>query len=383
MGTNDRVEAIFQDAREMQASAVERLNQGEIQDAAEKAWRATKRATNALLLARTGKEPERTPETGAGLNKLAFQDPAVRDARMDARYYTCEVRLHVECFYHGLCDPLADTERRIRGTADYVEDAARLAGAKTHRSAETPAGIRGKANDPLRMEREQRKLDDTPDILPGLDIIDFVKFLGDPDSYCMHTKQGDITIETIDKINSQAKFRAEVRAATNVIIPKVANRVWVNRRQKILQICKDVGVKDPSHPIPETRSWLHDYILSKRCVLDEKEWKKAPQKESPFLGDGRIQISLTDFGKWLEVNLGKSLNRRALGRRMLGVHAKHDKVNVELGRVNAKDKGKRTSWSVWILPDTFQPPQRDEEGGETGPEDPGKENSVYNSFETM
>ena len=37
MGTNDRVEAIFQDAREMQASVVERLNQGEIQDAAEKA----------------------------------------------------------------------------------------------------------------------------------------------------------------------------------------------------------------------------------------------------------------------------------------------------------------------------------------------------------
>ena len=156
----------------------------------------------------------------------------------------------------GCATRLADTERRIRETADYVEDAARLAGAKAHRSAETPAGSRGKANDPLRMEREQRKLDDTPAILPGLDIIDFVKFLGDPDSYCMHTKQGDITIETIAKINSQAKFRAVVRAATNVIIPKVANRVWVNRRQKILQICKDVGVKDPSHPVPETKSWL-------------------------------------------------------------------------------------------------------------------------------
>ena len=67
---------------------------------------------------------------------------------------------------------------------------------------------------------------------------------------------------------------------------------------------------------------------------------------------------------------------------MVGVDAERDKVNVERGRVNAKDKGKRTSWSVWILPDTFQPPQRDEEGGETGPEDPGKENSVHNSFDT-
>ena len=357
MGTNGRVEAIFQDARELQASAVERLNQGEIQDAAEMAWRATKRATNALLLARTGKEPERTPETWAGLNKLAFQDPAVRDAHMDARYYTYEGRLHFECFYHGLCHPLADTKRRIRETADYVEDAARL--------AETPAGSRGKANDPLRMEREQRKLDDTPAILPGLDIIDFVKISGDPDSYCMHTKQGDITIRTIDEINSQAKFRALVRAATNVVIPTVAKRVWVNRGQKILQICKDVGVKDPSHPVQETKTWLHDYILSKRCVLDDKEWAKAPQKESPFLRDGLIHISLKDFSKWLEVNLGKSLNRYRLALRMDGVKA-------ERVTVNAKDKDKknntRTSWSVWKLPGNFQPPQRDEEGGETGPE---------------
>ena len=34
----DRMEEIFQDARELQASAVERLDQGDIRDAAEKAW---------------------------------------------------------------------------------------------------------------------------------------------------------------------------------------------------------------------------------------------------------------------------------------------------------------------------------------------------------
>ena len=201
-----------------------------------------------------------------------------------------------------------------------------------------------------------------------MNIIDFVKFLGGPDSYCMHTKQGDITIRTIDEINSQTKFRALVRAATKVVIPKVAKRVWVNRRQKILQICEDVGVKDPSHPshpVQETKPWLHYYILSKRCVLDDKEWAKAPQKECPFLRDGLIHISLKDFSKWLEVNLGQRLNRYTLALRMVGVKA-------ERVTVNAKDKDKknnpRTSWSVWKLPGNFQPPQRDEEGGETGPE---------------
>ena len=124
----DRVQEIFQDARVLQAAAVERLGQGDIRDAAEKAWGATKRATDALILARTGEEPERTPETGAGLNQLAFQDPVVRDARMVARYYTRQGRLHGGCFYNGLCDPLEDTERRIRETANYIGDAERMAG---------------------------------------------------------------------------------------------------------------------------------------------------------------------------------------------------------------------------------------------------------------
>ena len=124
----DRVQEIFQDARVLQAAAVERLDQGDIRDAAEKAWGATKRATDALILARTGEEPERTPETGAGLNQLAFQDPVVRDARMVARYYTRQGRLHGGCFYNGLCDPIEDTERRIRETAGYIGDAERMAG---------------------------------------------------------------------------------------------------------------------------------------------------------------------------------------------------------------------------------------------------------------
>ena len=49
---------IFQDAREVQASALQKLAEGDIRDAAEKARRATKRATDALRLARTGVESQ-------------------------------------------------------------------------------------------------------------------------------------------------------------------------------------------------------------------------------------------------------------------------------------------------------------------------------------
>ena len=52
--STDRVQAIFQDARELQADALEMLSLGKVRNAAEKAWGTTKRATNALMLARTG-----------------------------------------------------------------------------------------------------------------------------------------------------------------------------------------------------------------------------------------------------------------------------------------------------------------------------------------
>jgi hypothetical protein len=86
-GTN-RIDALFQDERELRADALDMLAQGRIQNAAEKSWGATKRATDALVLARgTGEEPELSPETAHGLRLLESLDEAVRDARMVRRYY--------------------------------------------------------------------------------------------------------------------------------------------------------------------------------------------------------------------------------------------------------------------------------------------------------
>ena len=50
---------------------------------------------------------------------------------MVARYYTRQGRLHGRCFYNGLCDPIEDTDRRTSRTADYIDDAERLAEGET------------------------------------------------------------------------------------------------------------------------------------------------------------------------------------------------------------------------------------------------------------
>ena len=57
MVTPDRVNFLFADARSVCDDALEMLDQGKVRNAAEKAWGATKRATDALVLAREGEEP--------------------------------------------------------------------------------------------------------------------------------------------------------------------------------------------------------------------------------------------------------------------------------------------------------------------------------------
>ena len=119
----DRVDELFADAREMYDQAIERLDHGDIRDAAEKAWCATKRATDSLILARTGEEPVTTAATSDSLDSLAIRDPDTRP--LQGHYYSRIHHLHGMCFYSGYCND--QTERRIRETAAYIDDAEALA----------------------------------------------------------------------------------------------------------------------------------------------------------------------------------------------------------------------------------------------------------------
>ena len=141
--THDHVRALFDDARRMQAQAQERLSQGDIRDAAEKAWCATKRATDALVLSRTGEEP---PPSGTGQTVRHIRRWSVATTRsatstapstpalarqsdtyetLVGRYFTRISYLHGTCFYTGLCGP--DTQRRILETVQYIDAAEALA----------------------------------------------------------------------------------------------------------------------------------------------------------------------------------------------------------------------------------------------------------------
>ena len=121
----DRVKAIFADARAIHAQALERLEQGDIRDAAEKAWCATKRATDALILAKTSHEPQRTSQTSRGVRILSQENDASESLR--SRYVSRIAQLHGDCFYEGHCEPEEVIAREIKDTNLYIEDAEALA----------------------------------------------------------------------------------------------------------------------------------------------------------------------------------------------------------------------------------------------------------------
>ena len=119
----DRVDELFADARDMQAQAIACFDRGDVRDAAEKAWCATKRATDGLILARTGEEPVTTARTTDELDALVDREPAAEG--LLGRYFSRLGQLHGACFYDKRCNP--QTERRIRETAQYISGAEVLA----------------------------------------------------------------------------------------------------------------------------------------------------------------------------------------------------------------------------------------------------------------
>jgi HEPN domain-containing protein len=126
---DDRVNELFKDAESLYREALRELEGGKIRDAAEKAWGATLRATNGLILAKTGNEPKKTPLTSRELEQLSLKNGDTEKLRIADRYHTRADYLHGECFYLGICEPREPIMRRVSETIRYIKDAKKLAGA--------------------------------------------------------------------------------------------------------------------------------------------------------------------------------------------------------------------------------------------------------------
>ena len=126
--TTDRVSELLADAHVLYGDALEMLTQGRLRNAAEKAWGATKRSTDAMVLARTGREPQSAGQARRALLQLSGNGPAFET--FQGQYSTRSLLLHINCFYDGNCEPEAEMTALVRTTDSYIQDAIDLAEAQ-------------------------------------------------------------------------------------------------------------------------------------------------------------------------------------------------------------------------------------------------------------
>ena len=122
---NSRVEELIRDAEHLVGRAIEEV-EVDLRDAAEKAWGATVRAVDALVLARTGRKPKAAHERRVELEAICLKDAEAERLRIADRYSTRSDYLHLMCFHEGVCEPVEAVKRRILETGELIEDVKKL-----------------------------------------------------------------------------------------------------------------------------------------------------------------------------------------------------------------------------------------------------------------
>ena len=121
---NAEAEALIQDARAMQASALLRLDAEDWRDAAEKTWCAARNATRALVLEVDAEEARRSTKIEVGMRNIA-QRRGGEWVRLRSLYSDIVHYLHAEAFYEGAYTD--DVPEYIREGSEFIELAERLA----------------------------------------------------------------------------------------------------------------------------------------------------------------------------------------------------------------------------------------------------------------
>ena len=121
---NAEAEALMQDARAMQASALQRLEAEDWRDTAEKTWCAARNATKALVLEVDAAEGQRSTKIEVAMRNLARRRGG-EWLRLRSLYSDIVHYLHAEAFYEGAYTD--DVPEYIREGSEFIDLAEKLA----------------------------------------------------------------------------------------------------------------------------------------------------------------------------------------------------------------------------------------------------------------
>ena len=121
---NNEAISLMQDARAMQASALQRLEAEDWRDAAEKTWCAARNATKALVLEVDEAESQRSTKIEVAMRNIARRRGG-EWVRLRSLYSDIVHYLHAEAFYEGAYTD--DVPELVRQGTDFIDLAERLA----------------------------------------------------------------------------------------------------------------------------------------------------------------------------------------------------------------------------------------------------------------
>jgi len=123
----NEVQALLRDAERLYQEALRELEAGKVRKAAENAWGATAKATDALLYVRAKVEVVRGLGRTRELYKLAKADQEVRELELTKEYNNRILHLHGNCFYEGIYEiPGVNLKELIVETGKYIENVKKL-----------------------------------------------------------------------------------------------------------------------------------------------------------------------------------------------------------------------------------------------------------------
>jgi len=124
---SNEIEMLLRDAESLYHEALKEFEAGRVRKAAENAWGATAKATDALLYARAKVEIVRGLGRTRELYKLAKEDQEVRGLKLTKEYNDRILYLHGDCFYEGIYEiPDVDLKELIVETGKYIENVKKL-----------------------------------------------------------------------------------------------------------------------------------------------------------------------------------------------------------------------------------------------------------------
>jgi len=125
--TANEVQMLLRAAEYLYQEALKELEAGKLRKAAENAWGAAAKATDALLYARAKVEVVRGLGRTRELYKLAKADQEVRELGLTKEYNDRILHLHGNCFYEGIYEiPDVDLKELIVETRKYIENVKKL-----------------------------------------------------------------------------------------------------------------------------------------------------------------------------------------------------------------------------------------------------------------